>query len=72
MRVLVYYVDFHADNHQGGSGKSFEFSHVVDVPEELLVSDVLMHINEKINQKCLYDNPFPTERKFAIQRMEIV
>lgn len=73
MNILVKYIDFHSDNHQGGSGKSFEFQVVVVVPDDLKVSDVRAYIETTVEEsaksrrpfQCKYD-PSPTITKMEI------
>jgi len=40
MNVLVKYIDFHSDNYQGGSGKSFELKTLVRLEPGTLAIDI--------------------------------
>ena len=40
MKVLVKYVDFHWDNYQGGSGKSFKFKTIIEVDDMTRAGDI--------------------------------
>jgi hypothetical protein len=71
MKALVYYVDFHSDNHQGGSGKSFEFKAVIDVPTVIKVDEVMFYIECEVGNITRAKRPFLDSTKFAIQKIEI-
>jgi hypothetical protein len=72
VKAIVYYVDFHWDNHQGGSGKSFEFTLSIDVPENLLAVDLFEFIHKRIAERVKEDRPFQQGGRYSIQRVEIV
>lgn len=73
MKVLVDYVDFHWDNYQGGSGKSFELTASIDIPDELFVKDLLDAIHNHLKKKIENERPFnQKETRYSIQRIEIV
>lgn len=79
MKVIIKYVDYHWDNHQGGSGKSFELRFIYDVPSEMRAADIidratkalLEHVKEvrPYQQKYLPDD---NDSPFSIQSMEII
>lgn len=56
MKLLVEYVDFHSDNHQGGSGKSFELQTVIEIDEPC--SDVWSSIYMKMSEVVSKQRPF--------------
>ena len=71
MKALIYYVDFHPDNYQGGSGKSFQVKTIVNIPVDCLAINVFTFIHEHLN-KYKSDRPFQTQEcKFMIQKVEI-
>jgi hypothetical protein len=70
MTALVKYVDFHCDNYQGGSGKSFQFSHIIKLPDNLLVGDFWTFIHDEIKKHTEIARPFPGT-KYAIQSVEV-
>lgn len=75
MTVLVRYVQFHPDNYQGGSGKSFEFTTVVEIPDSTLVSDVWQVIHARLTDKYAMQSPFQVPNhgpSYAIQSAEIL
>jgi hypothetical protein len=73
MKLIVKYVDFHWDNHQGGSGKSFEFCLTADVPEGLLAVDIFDFIHRKVEEKVQRERLFAQQTgKYSIQSVEIV
>lgn len=72
MKVLVKYIAFHPDNHQGGSGKSFGFLIAIDVPDLTPASVIKDFVTEKTKEMAEKHTPFPADFKFAIQRMELL
>jgi hypothetical protein len=72
MKVIVKYVAFHPDNYQGGSGKSFEFYGIVEISDEIKVSEVKLFIEQQIYQQGLARSPWNQDFKVSIQSMEIV
>jgi hypothetical protein len=58
MTVSVKYLDFHWDNHQGGSGKSFEFKVTVVIPDDLPAKDVVEHIRQEVIKHASHARPF--------------
>jgi hypothetical protein len=50
MKLLVYYIDFHWDNYQGGSGKNYELRYALDVPSDLAVGNVRSYVIDKISE----------------------
>lgn len=55
MRFRIKYIDYHWDNYQGASGKSFEMHFGLSVPnnveignlKEYICNALLMHVNEQ-------------------------
>ena len=72
MKLRIYYVDFHWDNYQGGSGKSFELTCTVTVPDDLPASGVLDFIQKTIDDKAKRERPFQQQNCYSVQRVEIV
>lgn len=58
MNILVKYIDFHSNNHQGGEGQSFEFQVVVEVPADIKASDVKPYIERAIGESAKAKRPF--------------
>lgn len=56
MKLLVKYVDFHADNYQGGSGTSFEFEAMIEVKEPC--EDVWDEIHRQMGLIVAKQRPF--------------
>lgn len=56
MKLLVEYVDFHSDNHQGGSGTSFEFQTAIEIT--MPCDDVWEAIHKKMSEIVLKQRPF--------------
>ena len=63
MRILVQYVDFHPDNYQGGSGKSFEFEAMIVIPEEVLACDVWEEIHKQLEKICSNNRPYNSKNE---------
>lgn len=77
MTVLVYYIDFHWDNHQGGSGKSFESQISFKVPEDLMAHEIKEWIDTQLYGHCQSIRPFNQSihgyrKEHHIQRIEIL
>lgn len=72
MTVIVHYVDFHWDNYQGGSGKSFELSAKFDIPNDLPASGVEKYILAQMDQRLALERPFRQNSAATIKRIEIV
>jgi hypothetical protein len=72
MKVLVYYVDFHWDNHQGGSGKSFEMRYTLDIPGYVMVESLRDYITNSLSEHVAKQRPFRQHEAASITRIEIV
>lgn len=73
--VKVNYVDHHIDNYQGGSGKSFQFSHSIEIPYETPTSQLKNYIHEKLLEHVAKQRPYHSQYDKinpAIQSIEIV
>lgn len=72
MRVLVNYVDFHADNYQGGSGTSFEFETTLEIKEpcddiwEEIHRQMVLIVAKQRPFKIKQDSDFPTIQKVTL------
>lgn len=72
MKALVKYIDFHADNYQGGSGKSFEMTFSFDIPDDLLAVDIFELTHKKIKERSLKTKPFNADSVYSINSVEII
>lgn len=75
MKLLVEYIDYHPDNYQGGSGKSFEFKRVIEVDDEMKASEILPHVRSRLSEIAIEDRPYsPRSENYrpAIQRIEVL
>lgn len=72
MKALVSYVDFHWDNHQGGSGKSFELTCSIEIPDDLIASDFFEYVHKTIGEKVKRERPFEQNEKYSIQKIQVV
>jgi len=72
MKALVNYIDFHWDNHQGGSGKSFELTTIIDLPHELMAGMVREYIETKLHEVVREQRPFSqSNSKATIVKIEL-
>lgn len=71
MKAVVKFVDYHWDNHQGGSGKSFELTLSVDVPDDLKASEFSEFIHKHLQAKVGRERPYQQDNKYSIQRIEL-
>lgn len=72
MKALVKYVDFHWDNYQGGSGKSFDLTLSVDVPDDLKACEFFDFIHKQMDTKVKHERPFQQDTVYSIKTVEIV
>jgi hypothetical protein len=72
MKAVVTFVDFHWDNHQGGSGKSFEFSLSLDIPDRQTADQFWDFVHGRLAEKVQRERPFKQDNKYSIQYVEIV
>ena len=70
MKVLVNYVDFHPDNYQGGSGKSFEFEVMIEIKEPC--TDVWDEIHSQLKLIVKRQRPFEQGSIYAIQKVTLL
>ena len=72
MKLLVNYVDFHPDNHQGGSGKSFEFEVMIEIKEPC--SDVWDEIHGELKPIVERQRPFQVGgvNNYVIQKVTLL
>lgn len=71
MKAVVKFVDFHWDNYQGGSGKSFEMTLSLDVPDDLKASEFFEFIHKHIQTKVRNERPFQQDNRYSIQQIEV-
>lgn len=73
MTLLVTYIDHHWDNHQGGSGKSFEFNVTLNIPESTPAVEVWSVIHEKLGHLTKRNRPYEQmTSKYIITRVELL
>ena len=72
MKVLIYYVDFHWDNHQGGSGKNYEMRYSLDIPDEIPVVSIRKYCTDKLADLVEKQRPFIQDNSCSINRIEII
>lgn len=72
MKVIVTYIDFHWDNYQGGSGKSFILKFIYDAPGELRCADLTDRIQRALDDHVNSVRPFSQNNKYDIVQMEII
>ncbi|HBI00877.1 MAG TPA: hypothetical protein DDY18_04555 [Flavobacterium sp.] len=58
MNVLVKYIDFHSDNYQGGSGKSFELKTLVRLEPGTLAIDIKDVVMDHLYDLAKEQKPF--------------
>lgn len=72
MNVLAKYIAYHPDNYQGGSGKSFEFKTLVDISDEIKVSEVVKFVEQQCYQHGLSRTPWQQDFKISVVSMEVL
>ena len=72
MTVLVKYIDFHWDNYQGGSGKSFHIQHIINVAEDIYSQNVHDYILKKLDEHIGNERPFQQNNSYSIISIEII
>jgi hypothetical protein len=72
MNVLIYYIDFHPDNYQGGSGKSFEMRYSLTIPNDILVGEIKEYILNKLSDHVRNQRPFGHDVNASIITIEII
>lgn len=72
MRVLIYYIDFHWDNHQGGSGKSFEMRFSLDIPAETTAAEFKNYVVRNLENHIAEQRPFQQREKASIIKIEVI
>jgi hypothetical protein len=72
MKVIMHYVDFHWDNYQGGSGKSFEMRFIYDVPDEMNANNIICSATKALQEHIMGSRPFTQKNSYSIQQMEII
>lgn len=70
MKVLVKYRDFHWDNYQGGSGVNVVLKNVFDVPDDLVVGDIIQHVVLKLKKTVEKTRPFKQDNAAHILSIE--
>ncbi len=71
MIAIVKYIAFHPDNYQGGSGKSFEFTDLVVVEDEVSVGLLEAAIEVNLMEKAIKKTPWTTDFHISIQSIEL-
>jgi hypothetical protein len=72
IKIIIYYIDFHWDNHQGGSGKSFEMRFVYEAPVNMFLRDLKDRACIALSDHVKNSRPFQQDNQYSIQRMEIL
>jgi hypothetical protein len=72
MKVLVKYVAFHPDHYQGGGGKSFEFTHLLEIPDHININEVKSYIENSIYEHSISQAPWTQDFKVAIQSIQLL
>ena len=72
MNLMVHYVDFHWDNYQGGSGKSFKLQARIYISKEITAGNILPQILAHLKERVKTERPFQQDNEFSIQRIEIL
>lgn len=73
MVLLIKYIDFHWDNYQGGSGKSFEFTISRSVPDNVLGVDLWSFVHDKVKEHARAAKPFNNENDtYIINKVTLV
>lgn len=78
MRVLVYFIAFYWDNHQGGSGKYFESTILVNIDSDVKALEVWQIIHNKIQDHLKIKRPFDqtfytkNQGEYSIVKAEII
>jgi hypothetical protein len=75
MRILIKYIDFHMDNHQGGSGRTIEGTMSIDAHDFLTCGELFEFIHRELALHLNDRRPFGrTEHGYkpTIVSMEIV
>ena len=73
MKALINYIDFHWDNHQGRSGNYYKYNQCLEIPDDILVSEIFEFIHKEINARASSKRVFHQnyENKVSIQSVEI-
>lgn len=58
MKLLVKYIDHHPDNYQGGSGKSFPFTAMISIDDDIKAGDMAIAIVKKIEELARKQRPY--------------
>jgi hypothetical protein len=72
MKALVYYIDHHWDNYQGGSGKTFEGRLVVELAASVNVYHLKEYIRNAVSEHIQKERPYKQDNAYSIQRIEIL
>lgn len=78
MKVLVYFMAFYWDNHQGGSGKYFDSTILVEIDNEHKAVDVWQVIHNKVKDYLKIKRPFDqtyytkNQGEYSIIKAEII
>lgn len=74
MNVLVKYIDFHSDNYQGGSGKSFELKTIMTLDATIQLISLRRVVMDRLVEQVKVQRPFNIayDPKPTIVSMEIL
>lgn len=73
MKFLIKYLDFHWDNHQGGSGKSFTFTILFEVPDAIRADQMWEAIHLAVKSHSDKTRPFnQRDERYRILSVELL
>ena len=58
IKIIVKYIDFHMDNHQGGSGKTVNGTMFLEIPDAVKCGDLREFIQDQLAQHLKARRPF--------------
>jgi hypothetical protein len=72
VRVLVYYTDFHWDNYQGGSGKYFNFKILIQLEDDVKVSEFWEVVHNQLKHAVKIQRTFVQDNSPKITKAEVL
>jgi hypothetical protein len=71
--LLITYIDFHWDNYQGGSGKSYTLNIKTEIPDNVLVGGLWSLVHEKVKAHSEKSRPFhQKDQRYVITKVEMI
>ncbi len=71
-KALVSYIDFHWDNHQGGSGTSVEGQCIIEFPADLKASNLPEYVTATLKIELQRTRPFLQGSVPTIKKIELL